>query len=83
LTGEELTAAQIADLTRRADISAPPPEGVPVALVLFGTNQQTAPVRIAGAHIQRAGSHPRHVADGSRRPAPGDPRDQRGRPPDR
>ena len=44
---EELTPMRIAELTDRADISAPPPDGEPVALVLFGTNQQDAPVRIA------------------------------------
>ena len=63
MTSEELTAAQIADLTRQADISAPPPDGAPVALILFGTNQQDAPVHIAASRYH-AGTAPLIIATG-------------------
>ena len=62
MTGE-LTPEQITELTGRADISAPPPDGQPVALVLFGTNQQDAPVRIA-ADRYHAGTAPLIIATG-------------------
>lgn len=60
---DELTPEQIADLTCRADISALPPDGQPVALVLFGTNQQDAPVRIA-ADRYHAGMAPLIIVTG-------------------
>ncbi|HZR53622.1 MAG TPA: YdcF family protein [Streptosporangiaceae bacterium] len=58
-----LTAADIRQLTEAADISAPPPDGVPVALVLFGTNKQDQPVRIA-AERYHAGAAPLIIATG-------------------
>ena len=60
---DELTPGQVAELTASADISAPPPDGEPVALVLFGTNQQDAPVRIA-ADRYAAGAAPLIIATG-------------------
>ena len=60
---DELTPEQLAELTDRADISAPPPDGEPVALVLFGTNQQDAPVRIA-ADRYAVGAAPLIIATG-------------------
>jgi uncharacterized SAM-binding protein YcdF (DUF218 family) len=58
-----LTAADIRQLTEAADISAPPPDGVPAALVLFGTNKQDQPVRIA-AERYHAGAAPLIIATG-------------------
>ena len=49
----ELTPEQAAAITAYADIEAPPPDREPVALVLFGTNQQDAPVRIAAERHHR------------------------------
>ena len=59
---DELTAEQAAVLTASVDIDAPPPDGEPVALVLFGTNQP-APVMIA-AERYRAGTAPLLIATG-------------------
>lgn len=63
MTEDGLTPEQVAVLTRAADISAPPPDGEPVALVLFGTNQQDAPVRIAAGRYH-AGAAPLVIATG-------------------
>ena len=46
MSDDELTAEQAAAITATVDIEAAPPDGQPVALVLFGTNQ-AAPARIA------------------------------------
>jgi uncharacterized SAM-binding protein YcdF (DUF218 family) len=62
MNDDELTAAQIAMLTAAVDIDAPPPNGEPVALVLFGTNQAT-PVRIAAGRYH-AGVAPLIIATG-------------------
>lgn len=62
MSGDELTAAQAATLTASVDIDAPPPDGEPVALVLFGTNQ-AAPARIAAARY-RSGAAPLIIATG-------------------
>lgn len=62
MTGD-LTPARAAELTARADIAAPPPDGEPVALVLFGTNKQDEPVRIA-AGCYRRGTAPLIIATG-------------------
>ena len=59
---DELTAGQAAALTAAVDIDAPPPDGEPVALVLFGTNQPT-PVRIA-VERYRNGTAPLIIATG-------------------
>jgi hypothetical protein len=48
MTDDELTPEQVATLTAAVDIEALPPDGEPVALVLFGTNQ-AAPAQIAAA----------------------------------
>ncbi len=58
----ELTAAQIAVLTARVDIDAPPPDTGPSALVLFGTNQPV-PARIAADRYHR-GLAPLIIATG-------------------
>lgn len=63
MTDDDLSPEQAAALTARADISAPPPDGVPVALVLFGTNQQDAPVQIAAERYRR-GAAPLVIATG-------------------
>jgi hypothetical protein len=66
---DDLTAAQVAEITAYVDIEAPPPDGEPVALVLFGTNQ-AAPVPIAAERYHH-GTAPliievsRRIADGS------------------
>lgn len=62
MNDDELTAAQAAMLTAAVDIDAPPPDGEPVALVLFGTNQAT-PARIA-ADRYHIGAAPLIVATG-------------------
>ena len=59
---DDLTPQQVADLTAYVDIEAAPPDGEPVALVLFGTNQQ-APARIA-AERYHAGAAPLIIATG-------------------
>lgn len=46
MSDDELTPEQAAAITAAVDIEAAPPDGEPVALVLFGTNQ-AAPARIA------------------------------------
>jgi len=43
MSGDELTPELAAALTAAVDIEAPPPDGEPVALVLFGTNQAAPP----------------------------------------
>jgi uncharacterized SAM-binding protein YcdF (DUF218 family) len=62
MTDDELTPQQVATLTAAVDIEAPPPDGEPVALVLFGTNQ-AAPVQIA-AGLYHVGATPLVVATG-------------------
>jgi len=52
MTGEDLTGQQAAEITAYVDVNAPPPDGEPVALVLFGTNQ-TAPASIAAERYHR------------------------------
>jgi uncharacterized SAM-binding protein YcdF (DUF218 family) len=44
--------AEIAAITAQVDIEAPPPDGEPVALIMFGTNQ-AAPARIAADRYLR------------------------------
>jgi uncharacterized SAM-binding protein YcdF (DUF218 family) len=58
----DLTAQEIAELTAYVDIDAPPPAGMPVALVLFGTNQE-APAQIAVDRF-RQGAAPLIIATG-------------------
>lgn len=62
MSDDELAAWQDATLTAAVDIDAPPPDGEPVALVLFGTNQ-AAPARIA-ADRYHAGAAPLIIATG-------------------
>ena len=62
MTGDELTPERVAALTAAVDIDAPPPDGEPVALVLFGTNQ-AAPAQIAAARYH-AGAAPLVIATG-------------------
>ena len=62
MSGDELTPEQVAAITAAVDIEAPPPDGEPVALVLFGTNQ-AAPARIA-AERYHAGAARRLIATG-------------------
>jgi hypothetical protein len=59
---DELTSQQAAEITAHVDIDAPPPDGQPVALVLFGTNQ-AAPAQIAAVRYHR-GEAPRIIATG-------------------
>ena len=54
--------AEIAAVTAQVDIDAPPPDGEPVALVMFGTNQ-AAPARIAAKRYHRGGA-PMIIATG-------------------
>ena len=49
---DDLTGQQVAEITAYVDIDAPPPDGQPVALVLFGTNQ-AAPAQIAAERYNR------------------------------
>jgi len=62
MSGDELTPEQAAALTAAVDIEAPPPDGEPVALVLFGTNQ-AAPAQLAAARYH-AGTAPLVIATG-------------------
>lgn len=39
MTSDEISADQVAAITEFVDIEAPPPEGLPTAYVIFGTNQ--------------------------------------------
>jgi uncharacterized SAM-binding protein YcdF (DUF218 family) len=59
---DDLTGQQIAEITAYVDIDAPPPDGQPVALVLFGTNQ-AAPAQIAAERYHR-GQAPLIIATG-------------------
>jgi hypothetical protein len=59
---DDLTATQVADITAYVDIEALPPDGEPVALVLFGTNQP-APAMIAAERYHR-GEAPLIIATG-------------------
>ena len=52
MSGDALTPERAAALTAAVDIEAPPPDGQPVALVLFGTNQ-AAPAQIAAERYHR------------------------------
>ena len=58
----ELTPEQVTALTAAVDIEASPPDGEPVALVLFGTNQ-AAPTQIAAARYH-ADAAPLVIATG-------------------
>lgn len=51
----DLAPAEIAAITAQVDIEAPPPDGEPVALIMFGTNQG-APAKIAAdrSHCEAA-----------------------------
>jgi hypothetical protein len=62
MNGDELTSRRIAAITVAVDIEAPPPDGEPVALLLFGTNQ-AVPARIA-AERYHAGTAPLVIATG-------------------
>ena len=62
MSDDELTPERVAALTVAVDIDAPPPDGEPVALVLFGTNQ-AAPAQIAAARYH-AGAAPLIIATG-------------------
>lgn len=62
MSDDELTAEQAAALTAAVDIDAPPPDGEPAALVLFGTNQ-AEPARIA-AERHHSGAAPLIIATG-------------------
>jgi hypothetical protein len=59
---DDLTSQQAAEITAYVDINAPPPDGHPVALVLFGTNQ-AAPARIAAQRYHQ-GEAPLIIATG-------------------
>jgi uncharacterized SAM-binding protein YcdF (DUF218 family) len=59
---DDLTSQQAAEITAYVDIDAPPPDGQPVALVLFGTNQ-AAPAQIAAERYHR-GDAPLIIATG-------------------
>jgi hypothetical protein len=52
MSDDVLTPEQAAAITAAVDIQAAPPDGEPVALVLFGTNQ-AAPARIAAERYHR------------------------------
>jgi uncharacterized SAM-binding protein YcdF (DUF218 family) len=58
----QLTAQNVAAFTAQVDIEAPPPDGEPVALVMFGTNQ-AAPATIAADRYHR-GAAPLIIATG-------------------
>jgi hypothetical protein len=62
MTDDELTPQRVATLTAAVDIEASPPDGEPVTLVLFGTNQ-AAPAQIAAARYH-AGTAPLVIATG-------------------
>jgi hypothetical protein len=62
VSDEELTPERVTALTAAVDIEASPPDGEPVALVLFGTNQ-AAPARIA-AERYHGGAAPLVIATG-------------------
>ncbi len=62
MSDDEPTPEQVAALTAAVDIEAPPPDGEPVALVLFGTNQ-AAPAQIAAERYDR-GAAPLVIATG-------------------
>ena len=62
MSDDELTPERVAALTAAVDIDAPPPDGEPVALVLFGTNQ-AAPAQIAAARYH-ADAAPLVIATG-------------------
>jgi uncharacterized SAM-binding protein YcdF (DUF218 family) len=62
MSNGELTAQQAAIITASVDIEAPPPDAEPVALVLFGTNQD-APVQIAAERYHK-GAAPLVIATG-------------------
>ena len=62
MSDDELTPERAAALTAAVDIEAPPPDGEPVALVLFGTNQ-AASAQIAAARYH-AGAAPLVIATG-------------------
>jgi hypothetical protein len=62
MTDDELTPQRVATLTAAVDIEASPPDGEPVALVLFGTNQ-AAPAQIAAARYH-ADAAPLVIATG-------------------
>jgi hypothetical protein len=53
MTEHGLTPEQIAAITAAVDIDAPPPDGKPAAIVLFGTNQLDPPARIAAEYYHR------------------------------
>jgi len=59
---EDLASEQVAVITARVDIDAPPPPGEPAALVMFGTNQ-AAPAVIAADRYHR-GVAPLVIATG-------------------
>ena len=57
MSDDELTPKRVAALTTAVDIEASPPDGEPVALVLFGTNQD-APTQIAAARYHAGAAKP-------------------------
>lgn len=62
MTGVDLTAEQIIQITDYVDVDAPPPDGRPSALLIFGTNQ-LAPTEIA-AERHKLGLAPLIIATG-------------------
>jgi hypothetical protein len=62
MSEDDLTAQQVRTITASVDIEAPPPDAMPVALVLFGTNQ-AAPARIAAKRYHE-GTAPLVIATG-------------------
>ena len=62
MSDDELTPERVTALTAAVDIEVPPPDGEPVALLLFGTNQ-AAPAQIAAARY-RVGAAPLVIATG-------------------
>ena len=67
MSDEELTPERVVALTAAVDIEAPPPDGEPVALVLFGTNQ-AAPADIVAARYH-VGTAPLSNRNRRRQPA--------------
>lgn len=62
MTDQDLTSAQIAEITAYVDIAAPPPEGQPTAHLIFGTNQ-VRPIQIVAERFHR-GLAPLIIATG-------------------
>jgi uncharacterized SAM-binding protein YcdF (DUF218 family) len=62
MISDEISADQVAAITKYVDIEAHPPEGQPTAYIIFGTNQ-SEPARIAARQYHR-GTAPIIIATG-------------------